>query len=49
MFGLSNIHCQTAGASGAQGARAELILLGIQDPEKIKNTIQANITKKDEC
>jgi membrane protein YdbS with pleckstrin-like domain len=49
LFGLSNIHCQTAGASGAQGARAELVLLGIQDPEKIKNTIQAKITKKDEC
>lgn len=46
IFGLSNIHCQTAGAGGHQGAKAELILLGICDPEQLKNTIQSLLTKK---
>lgn len=49
LFGLSNIHCQTAGAGGPQGAKAELVLLGIRDAEQIKSTIQSKITKKDEC
>jgi membrane protein YdbS with pleckstrin-like domain len=49
LFGISNIHCQTAGASGSQGARAELVLMGIRDSEQLKDTIQSRITRKDEC
>jgi len=38
-FGVGYIHCQTAGAGGQQGARAELKMEGIRDLEKVKDTI----------
>jgi len=48
MFGLGNIHCQTAGAGGHQGTKAELVLMGIRDMEQLKETIESRITKKNE-
>jgi len=38
-FDIGTVHVQTAGAGGAQGARAEIILAGIRDCEGVKNTI----------
>jgi len=43
MFNIGNIHVQTAGAGGAQGARAELKLWGITDLEELKNTIMEKV------
>jgi hypothetical protein len=39
MFNLGTIHVQTAGAGGTQGTQAELVLLGIRDFNKLKDTI----------
>jgi len=38
-FGVGLIHVQTAGAGGQQGARAELLLVGMRDLEGIRETI----------
>jgi len=38
-FNLGTIHVQTAGAGGAQGARAEIVLLGVRDLEEVKERI----------
>jgi len=46
MYGIGNIHCQTAGFGGAQGSKAELVLMGIRDLEGIKNEISARFIKK---
>jgi membrane protein YdbS with pleckstrin-like domain len=46
MFDIGNIHCQTAGAGGPQGAKAELVLRGIFNPEETKNTISVRLSKK---
>lgn len=45
MFNIGNIHVQTAGAGGAQGARAELKLWGISDLDGLKNTIMQKVTE----
>ncbi len=42
-FGVGYVHCQTAGAGGQQGARAELKMEGIKDLEGIKETIMGRI------
>ncbi len=39
MLNIGIIHIQTAGAGGAQGAQAELTLVGIRDLEGLKDTI----------
>lgn len=38
-YGIGKIHCQTAGFSGSQGSRAELVLMGIRDLEATKEEI----------
>lgn len=38
-FNLGTIHVQTAGAGGVQGARAEIVLLGVRDLEGVKERI----------
>ena len=43
MFNLGTIHCQTAGAAGPQGQKAELKLVGISDLEGVKETIREKI------
>ncbi|PKN72891.1 MAG: hypothetical protein CVU50_05025 [Candidatus Cloacimonetes bacterium HGW-Cloacimonetes-3] len=43
MYGLSHLKIQTAGASGAQGAPAELIMSGIRDSEALKDMIMSRI------
>jgi putative membrane protein len=43
LFRLGTIHVQTAGAGGAQGAQAELRLLGIRDLEGVKEAITERI------
>lgn len=45
MFGIGNIHCQTAGAGGAQGSKAELVLLGIRNLEETKTAIADRFLK----
>ena len=45
-YGIGKIHCQTAGFGGAQGSKAELVLMGIRDLERIKNEISAHFMKK---
>lgn len=45
LFGIGKIHCQTAGFSGTQGARAELVLQGIRDLDATKDQIQARFIK----
>ena len=42
-FGLGTIHVQTAGAGGAQGAQAELRMIGIKDFEGLKNIIMEGV------
>lgn len=42
-FGVGYLHCQTAGAGGQQGARAELKMEGIRDLEGIKDLIMERI------
>lgn len=44
-FGIGSIHCQTAGAGGSQGARAELVLQGIRDLDGTKAAIEARFLK----
>jgi membrane protein YdbS with pleckstrin-like domain len=45
LFDIGKIHCQTAGFSGTQGSRAELVLQGIRDLEETKATISARFIK----
>jgi membrane protein YdbS with pleckstrin-like domain len=42
-FGVGFVHCQTAGAGGQQGARAELKMEGIKDLEGLKDAIMERI------
>ena len=42
-FGLGTIHVQTAGAGGAQGAQAELRMIGIKDFEGLKEIIMDGV------
>jgi uncharacterized membrane protein YdbT with pleckstrin-like domain len=42
-FGVGYLHCQTAGAGGQQGARAELKMEGIKDLEGVKDLIMERI------
>ena len=42
-FGLGTIHVQTAGAGGAQGAQAELRMIGIKDFEGLKDIIMDGV------
>lgn len=52
LFNIGTINVQTAGAGGAQGARPELVFVGIRDLEGIKETImervRGRIAKSDE-
>jgi len=43
MFNIGIIRVQTAGAGGAQGAKAELRLLGVRDLEGLKDTIMERV------
>ncbi len=40
IFGISTIHVQTAGASGQQNAKAELVMHGISDPAAVIETLK---------
>lgn len=42
-YGIGTIHVQTAGAGGAQGGSAELILTGIRNLEHIKDVIMGGV------
>ncbi len=42
-FDIGTIHVQTAGAGGAQGAQAELKLLGVRDLDEVKDTIMERL------
>ena len=42
-YGIGTIHVQTAGAGGAQGARAELILSGVRNLDHIKDIIMEGV------
>ena len=43
MFNIGIIRVQTAGAGGAQGAKAELRLLGVRDLEGLKDSIMGRV------
>ena len=43
MFNMGTIHIQTAGASGPQGAQAELKLLEVRDLDGLKDTIMERV------
>jgi len=43
MLNIGTIHVQTAGAGGAQGAKAELKLLGVRDLDGLKDTIMERV------
>ena len=43
MFDIGTIKVQTAGAGGAQGARPELVLVGMRDLEGLKETIMERV------
>lgn len=43
MFNIGTVHVQTAGAGGAQGAQAELGLLGVRDLDGLKDTIMERV------
>ena len=40
---MGHIHCQTAGAGGQQGARAELKMEGIRNLEALKDAIMERV------
>ena len=42
-FGVGYIHCQTAGAGGQQGARAELKMEGVRDLEGVKDALMERV------
>ncbi len=42
-YGIGTIHVQTAGAGGAQGARAELTMSGVRNIEHIKDIIMEGV------
>jgi uncharacterized protein len=42
-YGLSKVHIQTAGSSGAEHSQAELVFHGIRDSEDLKDSILAYI------
>lgn len=42
-YGVGYLHCQTAGAGGQQGGRAELKMEGIRDLEEIREAIMERI------
>ena len=42
-YGVGYLHCQTAGAGGQQGSRAELKMEGIRDLERIRDLIMERI------
>lgn len=42
-FNLGTIHIQTAGAGGAQGARAEIVFTGVRDLEGVKEKIMERV------
>jgi membrane protein YdbS with pleckstrin-like domain len=42
-YGVGYLHCQTAGAGGQQGARAELKMEGIKDLEGVREIIMERI------
>lgn len=46
MFGVGTVHVQTAGAGGAQGARAELRLIGVRDRDRIRDIILQNLQER---
>jgi uncharacterized protein len=39
LYGLSTLHVQTAGVSGPEGSKAELVFYGIRDCEDMKDSI----------
>jgi len=39
VYGLSKVHIQTAGSSGAEHSQAELVFSGIRDSEDLKDSI----------
>ncbi|HBR10230.1 TPA: hypothetical protein DD712_03130 [Candidatus Acetothermia bacterium] len=43
MLNIGKIHVQTAGAGGAQGAQAEIKLLGVRDLDGLKDTIMESV------
>ena len=43
VFNIGTIKVQTAGAGGAQGARAELVLIGVRQLEGLKETIMERV------
>lgn len=43
MYKIGTVHVQTAGAGGQQGARAELLILGIKDFNEMKNAIMDRV------
>ncbi len=47
MLNFGSLHIQTAGAGGAPGAVAEIVMEGIRDLEGLKNSIMANVAGYD--
>ncbi len=43
IFKIGTVHVQTAGSGGATGAQAELLFLGINDTEGLKDTIMKRV------
>jgi uncharacterized membrane protein YdbT with pleckstrin-like domain len=43
MFNIGAVHVQTAGASGTQGAQAELQLIGVRDFNELKDIIMERV------
>ena len=43
MFGIGEIHIQTAGAGGAQGARPELSIVGVRELDGLKAAIMERV------
>jgi membrane protein YdbS with pleckstrin-like domain len=44
-FGVGYLHCQTAGAGGQQGTRAELKMEGIRDLEQTREAIMERVAR----
>ena len=43
LFHVSKLHIQTAGFSGNQATHAEIMMVGIRDPEEMKEQIMTNL------
>ncbi len=46
IYGIGKVHCQTAGAGGSQGAKAEAVISGVKNLSEIQEELEQRIRGK---